>query len=248
MTQSSSDQSTPSQLNRPWSAALFRWAGYGLLVLALLDLIEILIPPQLTNPTWEFQTIGSIVERIPVPLLGLVLIFYGEAAFRGKFEQFIVKILSWLSLVFGIFLLLLVPLGISDTVRINNQNTSQLSAQYNQQVSRVEQLEEQLNQATPQQLNNFLQRRGVSENQLFSQIEEAKQAARSQYEQTKAQQRRSLLENSFKWNIGALISGALFVYIWRLTPWARRAKSGSERTRKKPFMSWFKKRQKKRNR
>ncbi len=51
------------------SSSLFRLVGYGLLVLALFDLIHILIPLQLMNPMWEFQTVGALVERVPVPLL-----------------------------------------------------------------------------------------------------------------------------------------------------------------------------------
>jgi hypothetical protein len=60
------------------SMNIFRVLGYGLLLLALFDILEMFIPPGFMNPAWEFQTFGALVERVPVPLIGFVLVFYGE--------------------------------------------------------------------------------------------------------------------------------------------------------------------------
>jgi len=54
----------------------FRIAGYGLLGLSLFDIIDIL--SHFGDPGWEFQIVRNLVERAPVPLLGLVLVFVGE--------------------------------------------------------------------------------------------------------------------------------------------------------------------------
>lgn len=76
-----------------------RWVGYGLLLLALFDTIEVLTPPQFTNPAWEFQTIGALVERVPVPLLGLVLVFFWgifqSQPIRRNFPENLVVVLSF---------------------------------------------------------------------------------------------------------------------------------------------------------
>ncbi len=37
--------------------------GYGLLAFALIDYIDILIPSHFTNPEWELQTLGRLVEH-----------------------------------------------------------------------------------------------------------------------------------------------------------------------------------------
>ncbi|UWU49497.1 hypothetical protein APLC1_4353 [Limnospira platensis C1] len=37
-----------------------RAVGYGLLFLSMLDLLTIILPPQLMNPVWEFQTMGGL--------------------------------------------------------------------------------------------------------------------------------------------------------------------------------------------
>jgi hypothetical protein len=217
-----------------WSSrSLFRWAGYGLLALAVFDVINILIPPRLMNPTWEFQAIGALVERVPVPLLGLVLIFYEGANLRGKVEKTILKVLSWASLLIGVLYLLLIPLALGNTWRINNQNNAQVVAQSSQRLSQVQQIKSQLNNATPQELNNLLSRlnsqgrapnignSGELKNQLVSEIAQAEKNLKTQSEAAQASARLALLKNSVKWNLGALVSGVLFIHVWYATRWAR---------------------------
>ncbi len=228
MTQGQQDQSMQSRRAKPGSIALFRMVGYSLLLLALLDLIAIIFPPRLMNPAWEFETMGAIVERVPVPLLGLVLISFGEGNFRGTFERIILKFLRWLCLFVGVLFLLLIPLGVNNTMRLNTQNTAQKSAQYRQQVAQIEQIEKQLKQATAQDLDSFLRSQGRSldgqnprtvKKQLSSEITKTKQTIQTKYQEQQANQRLALFKNSVKWNLGALISGVLFIYLWYITRW-----------------------------
>jgi hypothetical protein len=216
--------------NLSQSITLFRWIGYVLLILALLDWIAVLIPPQLMNPVWEFQAMGNLVERVPVVLLAFVLVFYAKNVFRSGLEQGVVRVLSWLCLVLGIIFLLMIPLGVVNTVRLNNTGMQDLQSQYDSQVSRAEQLQTQLTEAPPEAIAQFLQSQGANvptddpealKNELLSQLSEARQSFDSQFQETKATQRMNLFKNSIKWNLGALISGVLLIYIWRLTNWAR---------------------------
>lgn len=79
-----------------------RLIGYGLLLLWLIDSLHILIPPQLMNPVWELQTIGTFIERVPVPLLGFIFVFWGEYSDRKLLEEFLLKILSWFALILAV--------------------------------------------------------------------------------------------------------------------------------------------------
>lgn len=230
MTPLQGNQSIYSQINKPWSTSVLRCVGYGLLVLTLLDIITMMVPLRLMDPAWEFQTMGSLVERVPVPLLGLGLVFYGEANFRRAWEKIVLKFLCWICLLLGVFFLLLIPLGISNTARLNVQNGTQISTKYKQDMARIEQLEKQVRAANDQQLESFFRSQGQSLNsknsqdakkQLLSQFSTAKQTIPNQYQQIRANQHLTLLKNSIKWNLGALICGFLFIYIWRLTHWAR---------------------------
>lgn len=221
--------------NLEWrSVALFRIAGYGLLILACFDFFNIFIPPRFTNPVWEFQMLGELVEKMPVPLIGLVFVFYGKEEFRKDIEEYILKALSWASLVFGILFLLLIPLGITNTIRINNLNNFQINAQLSQRITQLQQLNDQLISAgTDEDINRILTQlnfqgrppeiRNYQEfkNKIISDIPTAQKQIQANLENTRQSQKINLIKNSVKWNLGAIISGALFIYIWRLTNWAR---------------------------
>lgn len=230
----------PNQMptNKPISPVLFRWAGYGLLVLTLLDLATILLPPRLMDPVWEFETMGAVIERIPVPLLAIALIFFGELQFRSKWERPLLKLLSWGTLVFGIFLLLLIPLGVTNTLRLNSQSTTQIESQYSQQMDQLTQFEQRLNQASPEEINGFLESQGIAldgaaakapKQEVLSQLSTVKARMQTQADGEKTSRRNKLMESSIKWNLSALVSGFLFTYIWHLTRWAR----GSKKKRSK---------------
>jgi hypothetical protein len=229
MTQLQREKVMQSQRDTPWSVAVFRIVGYGLLILSLFELIAIFVPLNLTNPLWQFETIGAIVGRIPVPLIGLVLVFFGEWNYRSDFEQIILNSLRTICLIFGVLLLLLIPLGIMNTLQIKEINKAQISAQYDQQLAQIEQIEKQLNQAKDQDLERLIKSQGRSldgqspqeaKQQFLSKISNDKPKMQKYFEQMKEQKKLNLLKNSVKWNLGALVGGVLFIYIWHLTRWA----------------------------
>lgn len=218
-----------SQSETPWSVAVFRLIGYGLLLLALLDLLTTLLPLRLMNPLWQFETMGAIVERVAVPLLGLVLVFFGEEKFRSSFEQKFLKLLRWLCLLVGVLFFLLVPLGVVSTLQVKAVNDTQMNQQYSQQKARVERVEKQLNQIKDQDLENFIKSQGrtldgqssqQARAQFLAKINKDKNQLENQFKQAMSNRRLTLLKNSAKWNLGALVSGVLFIYIWLLTRWA----------------------------
>jgi cell division protein FtsB len=218
-----------SQSETPWSVAVFRLIGYGLLLLALLDLLTTLLPLRLMNPLWQFETMGAIVERVAVPLLGLVLVFFGEEKFRSSFEQKFLKLLRWLCLLVGVLFFLLVPLGVVSTLQVKAVNDTQMNQQYSQQKARVERVEKQLNQIKDQDLENFIKSQGRTLDgqspqqarvQFLAKINKDKNQLENQFKQAKSNRRLTLLKNSAKWNLGSLVAGVLFIYIWLLTRWA----------------------------
>lgn len=229
---------TRSEYSKRRTIRILRWVGYGLLVLALFDFIDIFVPLRLQNPAWEFQTLGALVERVPVPLLGLALVFYGEADFREDedWEIVLLKCLSWLCLLFGLLYLLLIPLGVSNTLRLNFQNEIQINAQLDQRVSQIQQLQELLNNGTDKDIEELLTRLSrqsrtpnittpqqleETKSQLSSFLTQAQERLKTGAGATRTEQRLRLLKRSVKWNLGALVSGVLFFGLWRSTRWAR---------------------------
>lgn len=222
-----------SETNEWQSSFLLRLTGYGLLLLVLFDFIDILFPAKFMDPVWEFQTLGAIVERVPIPLLGLALVFYGEVKFRAKWELTVLNLLSLASLVAGIIFLLLIPLGLSDTLRIHTLNNDQLNIQTNQQLSQLQQIDKQLDKANKSDLEILLARFNSQLNspdikdpqelksRLLAEVDKSKNTVKLQAEDTKRNQNLELLKSFLRWDIGALISGILFIRIWQATRWAR---------------------------
>lgn len=211
--------------------------GYGLLVLAGLDVLSIVIPPQLTNPAWELQTIGQLVERVPVFLLGFIAVFYRYSGQIRRSEMLILKGLSWLALVIGVIYYLMLPLGISNTFRIDAQNQTQVSAQLSQQQERFQVLKQELEKATTdaevQRLVGALAQQNTLPNlenpqqlkeNLLNRMDIVEQNIQAQAKATRSNQRKVLFKDSVKWNLGALISGTLFLWVWYLTEWVRKAR------------------------
>ena len=219
------------------SLPIIRWIGYGFLLLALFDVIEMLIPARFMNPNWEFQTIGALVERVAVPLIGFAFVFLAGLNERGNREGIILRILSWLTLLLGILYFIAVPLGVINTVRIYKQQQEQITVRLNQQKTVIEQVKKNLDgPVTQAQMQQFLARLNggrAPEIKSPQELQQAKQQVstlinkgetelQTQVQTARSNQRMNLLKKSVKWNLGALIAGALFITIWRNTVWARR--------------------------
>lgn len=206
-----------------------RRIGYFFLILTLLDFVTILYPPQFFNPTWELQLLGQMVEKVIVPVLGFALVFFCGQQARAKWELPIVKFLAWIAFIYGLVLLLFIPLGIFNTIRIDKQNQKNISAQVNEQIEVVKNASSQVGQVTnTQQMQELLSRLNQNsqapEIKNTQQVEEIKKELllsidveetniRARGRETLSNLRFTLLENSIKWILGALISGILLISI-----------------------------------
>jgi len=217
---------------------LARVAGYGLLLMSFVDFLYVLIPPDLMDPVWEYQFTGDLVKLIPVPLLALVLVFWGEASDRQKAERSLLQFLSWLTLLFSVVLFLLIPLTLANTIRIHRYNNEQINTQVTQQQQQIDATRSQLERATPEQLqqlvpvpdeNGQLPQAPDSPEQAKAQIldglTKSREQATSQAQQARANVRQNLIKNTLKLTIESLIGSLLFFYTWLVTRWARHPKS-----------------------
>jgi hypothetical protein len=219
---------------------MLRVVGYGLLLLASFNLVDILVPPQIMDPVWEFQSVGAIIDSLPIPLLGLVLVFYGEANLRGKWEQLLVRILSQACLLVAVLLLLIIPLIASNVFRLNQDIAAQHSIQFSQQMAQIDQVEQQLNRATNEEIQNYLSSQGVSvesdgstslKEQLIERLNQTRAKIRGENLSSQTSKRNAMLKSGVKWILGALVSSFIFIFLWRLTKWARPANRLGKRKR-----------------
>ncbi len=225
---------TKANSNEWWFAPLFRIVGYALLALSLFDVIAIFVPALFTNPAWEFQTVNSLVERVPVPLLGTVLVFAGEKSLR------IFKSLSWACLIVGVLFFALVPLGINASWRLDRQSAQELT-RVNQEVNNLQQLQGVLNKATtPAEIQSVLTRlnpqaRIPTQNidqlktQLLARIAERQKQLQTRSAASRANAQQALVKTTVKSVLGALVSGTIFILLWRQTTKALKANRQRDR-------------------
>ncbi len=225
------------------SIGMFRLVGYGLILFAIIDWINILVPVRWMDSAWTFNSIGAVIERVAVPLLALALVFSGETALRQRWEKLAVKFLSWGSLAASAAFLLMIPLLLMLTMRLNVQTNTQVNAQVNAQMSQLNQVEERVGKATPQDLTTLLQslnRQGNTpanvssptalKEQLIGEVNQLRTNVKNQAETVRSNQTTALFKNSAKWTLGALISSVLFFGLWRFSGWARRKRRVTART------------------
>jgi hypothetical protein len=225
-----------NQERHEWSSvSMFRLVGYSLLLFSLIDLLSVLLQVQLAAIPSIYQTLGAIVERFPLPLLGVMLIFSGETTFRQAWERKILRAMSWASLVVGILFLLLIPSILGISIQMSLQAEVEVNAQTDRQLTQLQKTETEISQATIQDLTAFLERLhqqsrttpAVKDPQtlkerLLMEVTQSKQTIKQQAEMTRSNQRKSLLRDSTKWSFGALIAGVTFIYLWRFSRWSRR--------------------------
>ena len=232
--------SKPTQESTPFdgqlkanSGSLIHRVGYAILALACLDYLMLLIPPQFLQPIWEFETIGKFVELVWAPLLGYILIFYRqEQNLSNRRELRILSILSWLALGLGILYLIMIPLLVNNSIRIYQGYQAGAINQLDLQSTQTEEVKQQLNQATPEQLESIISQDNQTETELDSspgqikdklitRLEKYEQANKDQIKTALQEKRNSLLKVSIKWTIGAIIAGVAFILVWQSTAWAR---------------------------
>ncbi|MGB7415745.1 MAG: HpsJ family protein [Thermosynechococcaceae cyanobacterium] len=222
------------------SASLFHWIGYGLLLLVGLDLVDTFYPTHFSDPAWQFEVMGQLVERMPVPLLGLLLVFFGERKPRLGWEFPVLGLLSWFTLLFSLIFFLMIPLGIINMVQLDQtmqQRVNLGSSLQLKQISRVETVVE--NSTSTPQMIAIARRYNVQELELPADAEtvgldpnalkrdfsaalaQRKKGVIDQQESSIERQHNRLLKQVVKWSIGALISSVLMMGIWQTTRWAR---------------------------
>lgn len=243
MTQSEGGQITQA-INQLWKSRtglltsfdVAHLVGYALLLLAVFDVIALMIPPNFGNPSWQFSVFGQLIERIPVPIIGLALVFAGGKDKRQPWEIPVLSITSWLMAVIGVIYFLMIPWAGFNTLRLYRQTSAEVEAARQQQQTQLEQVRSNLETVqSDEDLARLLSRvvnqtiavedlNAPAENvkeQLLTSLDEGEANLETQARQALGQRRLQLLKDSIKWNLGALVSAAILVLMWRSTEWAR---------------------------
>lgn len=208
-------------------------AGYIFLLFTFfVDYTSTLIPFQLFNAEWEFQTIGKIVNTVWAPFLGFSLIFFTREKISILEKRFL-GLLSWLALLLGIIFITFIPLILGDAQRISNLLQSEFSRINEQQIVQVEQIEKRFKEATPQELENFFKLQGENEKtanlsmdkKIYAYLATVKSQRLTAYNTAKSQllkQQSKLKKDSLWLTIGAFLGGVLLINVWHYANWTRK--------------------------
>ena len=204
-------------------ALCLRLLGYGLLLISAVNLVCWF--PLSFDPLQEFQAAGAVIERIPVTLLGMVLVCYCGRGDRYRVEAAVTPILPWFSLFLAIFLLTLIPLNVVNSLRVYSQSNISENTQFvvrdihqfKQQLelanSRAELsaiLQQQLKQ--PVELPKLINTQKLKQD-IITTLRNEKELTISQSLAFREQKRSMLFKKCLRWNIGALIAAIWFILI-----------------------------------
>lgn len=222
------------------SIQTLRWVGYGLLAFFGINLISMLIPFRFLDPEWELQVIGQLVEIVPIALIGLVFVFYGKQYARTRTSILFAKILSWLALLIGILMFLLIPLIIVDSWRIQTAAQQQIQLALVQRLEKIENVKVQVESTiSDSQLVNLAEQfkaqypnldldlnkdpQGIKQ-QLLKLAKLAKSNSEKQSSELVKKQNEGLLNTVLKLGFGLLISSIWLISLWGANDWTRKAK------------------------
>lgn len=215
------------------SYKLVALVGYVILGLIFFDYLNLLIPPQLFDPSWELETIGKFIETIWILLLGFMLVFFRTQQRHIKKTE--LKLLSFLSrttLIIAIICFLTAPLLMGNALRIERNAKNQMYAQLTNQNEQVEQVFSEINKARDSEINTLLKRNRItpsksvaeSKKRLIDAVRQQQQIKNQQVKQVLKREQLTLFKTTFKWAISAIIAGIALVSIWKYTSWTRTIK------------------------
>ena len=136
---------------------------------------------------------------------------------------------------------LLIPVAASSTIRINRQIDAQIGEIFSQQINQMNQIEDQLSQASNQDIIEILEGQGIQienelsespKDKLLGTLVEVRQNIQEQSTSNKLSRKRSNFKSALKWIIGCLIASFTFLYLWYLTGWARTFQKYSQKLSK----------------
>lgn len=237
-------RATPPQYKRldvsvqQQSTNIINTVGYLIFTVVLSDYAFLWISAQFSNSNWIHSAAGEFVENGWGLLLGILLIFYrrDRDIVRPK-EFFLLKLISWLTLIAGISYFLMAPSIIANALRINHTNKVQMLDRVNLAKSQLQQysiqLEQQLAKTTPKQLAEILETYQQQAPELpINSRQQLKQNLLTQAQQEQAQvqaelqtefnlERKSLFKTTARWSMIAIVTGMCSLLIWKYTDWAR---------------------------
>ncbi len=241
------------------STSLSRFIGYGLLILFLMDVVEVLIGYRPFVPQSDATLVSQLIERIAVPLMAYALIFAAEPNNPGRFERGARKFISFGSLLMMAICLLLTGLALYAGQRLSRQSGAYFQQQIVERNAVLTRLKTEMPKFNDAQVTLayrelILRPQGLAVSTAISTAEMREKTLASiplELEKTvssvnsaRKEARNQLLITTTKYSLGGIIAAAMFLFAWEASYPARAARVFRYRTgpslgMEDKMASWF---------
>ena len=228
-------QTSPAERALVLGIKLFRFTGGLLLAFFLMETLSSLADLRLRDPASELRFASQMTDRIPLALLGLVLLLCHPRFLRQKVESTALRILATLPLVLAVGYMLLIPLTMFAAANFFRNATFGLAQQVEEQVKKVRAVRDAtLNLSQEQQqamVDRYNQanpkRQAVDVPGFLKTLNEEVRSSEARLEQERRNvigaQQRNLYASQFVQSLKILAGAMVFFFVWKLTGRARPA-------------------------
>lgn len=214
---------------------LFRGLGILLLAFFVLGTLSSLTDLRLRNPATELRFASAMTDRIPMALLGMVLLLCHPRFLRWKAEAIGLRTLTFLALGLAVFYLLLIPVTMNAGAQLFRKNSFQLGERIKEQVDRAKKVQEATMSLTPEQQEGMVtrynrgnpQKRPVTVKEFLRILDEEVKSQEAKLEAERKSllnsQQRNLYTAQFIQSAQCFLGAAAFILLYWWTGWSRGA-------------------------
>ena len=228
-------QTSPAERALVLGIKLFRFTGGLLLAFFLIETFSSLVDLRLRDPASELRFASQMTDRIPLALLGLVLLLCHPRFLRKKIESSALRILATLPLVLAVGYLLLIPLTMFAAANFFRNATFGLAQQVEEQVKKVRAVRDATLNLSPEEQQAMVDRynqanpkkQAVDVPGFLNTLNEEVRSSEARLEQERRKvmgtQQKNLYGAQLVQSLKILAGATAFFFLWRLTAWARPA-------------------------
>lgn len=212
---------------------LFRGLGILLLAFFVLGTLSSLTDLRLKNPAAELRFASQMTDRIPLALLGMILLLCHPRFLRFKIEAIGLRLLTYLAIFLGVFYLLLIPVTMNAGAQMFRKNSFQLGERIREQVERAKKVQEATLSLTPEQQEGMVARynqgnpkkKPVSVKEFLTILQQEVKGQEERLEQERRNllnsQQRNLYTAQFIQSAQCFLGAVVFLLVFWWTGWAR---------------------------
>ena len=212
---------------------LFRGLGILLLAFFVLASISSLTDLRLKNPTTELRFASQMTDRLPMVLLGMVLLLCHPRFLRMKAEALGLRFLTFAAIALAAFYLLLIPITMNAGAQLFRSNSFVLGERIKEQVERAKKVQEATLSLTPEQQAGMVdrynkgnpQKKPVTVKEFLQILDEEVKSQEARLEQERRSllntQQRNLYTAQFIQSSQCFLGAAAFVLLFLWPGWAR---------------------------